>query len=145
MFLLYPHGNLVTNNFDFTTVTHKSFAYHLDFRLVEEMPVVLKLPGMVSSDVDDYVAARSLSINARDVTVQEVIRLLTKYDVPAEDVQRVVKVDGFRVEVLLRTGEAVERLWPQLISPSRYVEKFSMYRTLENRTFALESIGCLLI
>jgi len=69
----------------------------------------LKLPGMVSSDVDDYVAARSLSINARDVTVQEVIRLLTKYDVPAEDVQRVVKVDGFRVEVLLRTGEAVER------------------------------------
>jgi len=48
------------------------------------MPVVLKLPGMASSDVDDYIAARSMSINARDVTVQEVIRLLANYDVPAE-------------------------------------------------------------
>jgi len=70
---------------------------------------VLKLPGMASSDVDDYIAARSLSINARDVTVQEVIRLLAKYDVPAEEVQRVVKADRFRVEVVLKTGEAVER------------------------------------
>jgi len=73
------------------------------------MPVILKVPGMVSTDVDDYVAARSLSVNARDVTVQEVIGLLNKYDVPSEEVKRLVKVDRFRVEVVLRTGEAVER------------------------------------
>ena len=71
--------------------------------------MVFKLHGMRSTDIDDYVAARSISINARDITVQEVIRLLKKYDVEAEEVQRIVKVDRFRVEVVLRSGEAVER------------------------------------
>jgi len=87
------------------------------------MPVVLKLPGMVSTDVDDYVAARSLPVNARDVTVQEVIRLLNKYDVPAEEVQRVVKVDRFRVKVVLRTGEAVERFRASTDLPFQEREK----------------------
>ena len=73
------------------------------------MPVIFKLHGMRSTDVDDYVAARSLSVNARDVTVPEVVRLLRKYEVDASEIQRVVKVDRFRVEVVLRTGEAVER------------------------------------
>jgi len=73
------------------------------------MPVIFKLHGMRSTDVDNYVAARSLSVNARDVTVPEVVRLLRKYDVDASEIQRVVKVDRFRVEVVLRTGEAVER------------------------------------
>ena len=73
------------------------------------MPVIHKIHGMRSTDVDDYVAARSLTINARDVTVAEAIRLLRKYDVEAAEIQRVVKVDRFRVEVVLRTGEVVER------------------------------------
>jgi len=73
------------------------------------MPVIYKIQGMRSTDVDDYVAARSLTINSRDVTVADAIRLLRKYDVEAAEIQRVVKVDRFRVEVVLRTGEAVER------------------------------------
>jgi len=71
--------------------------------------VEFKLHAMRSTDIYDYVAARSISVNAQDITVQEVIRLLKKYDEKAEEVQRIVKVDRFRVEVVLRFGEAVER------------------------------------
>jgi len=72
------------------------------------MPIVYKLHGMQYTYVDDYVAARSLSVNARDVTIAEVVRLLRKYDIDASEIQRVVKDDHFRVEVVLRTGVAVE-------------------------------------
>jgi len=64
--------------------------------------VVFKLHGMRSTDIDDYLAARSISVIARGITVQEVIRLLKMYDVEAEEVQRIVKVDRFRVKVVLR-------------------------------------------
>jgi len=44
----------------------------------DRMPVIYKIHGMRSTDVDDYVSARSLSVNARDVTIAEVVRLLWK-------------------------------------------------------------------
>jgi len=48
-------------------------------------------------------------VRARDITVQGTTRLLRKYNVEAAGVQRVLKVDLYRVEVVLTSGKAVKR------------------------------------
>jgi len=48
-------------------------------------------------------------VRASNITVQGTTSRLRKYDVKAAGAQRVVKVERYRVEVILTSGKVVER------------------------------------